>query len=96
MSTVDVYIYYLAQIEIFESWLNWGEAFLQNMVGNIISFNNLFTKMAIATENEDQKLVWFIWGRLSYKTLDFEPIDDEFMPIEESSLINVSILDKVV
>ena len=34
--------------------------------------------MTIATENEDQKLVWFIWGRLVYKTIDFEPIEEEF------------------
>lgn len=53
MSAVDIYIYYLAQVEIYQEWLNWGEAFLQNLVGNIIFFNNLFTKMSIATENED-------------------------------------------
>jgi len=45
--------------------------------------------MAIATENEDQKLVWFIWGRLTYNTLDFEPIED-------APLIPDSVLDTVI
>jgi hypothetical protein len=40
-------------VELYQSWLNWGEAFLQNLVGSVIDFNNLFTKMSIATENED-------------------------------------------
>ena len=55
MTGVDMYDYYNIQLETFGSWVDWLQAALQNMVGNIIRINNLYQKMVIATENEDQQ-----------------------------------------
>lgn len=46
------------------------------MVGNIIRINSLYQKMVVATENEDQQQVWYIFGRISYYLLDIQPIEE--------------------
>lgn len=53
MLVVDTIIYYELQVEIFIDWINWVQAFLQNMIGKIVLFNNYYNKIVIATENED-------------------------------------------
>jgi hypothetical protein len=45
--------------------------------------------MEIATENEDQKLVWFIWGRVIYTLIDFEPIEIAYL--ENQSTMDVFV-----
>ena len=42
----------------------------------MININNLYTKITIATENNDQRLIYFILGRMTFYTIDFEPIED--------------------
>ena len=76
MTGVDVYDYYELQTTLYKDWLDWLQAALQNMVGNIIRLNNLYNKMVIATENEDELQVWYIYGRICYYLLDIEPIED--------------------
>ena len=51
LTVVDGYVYYLAEDEKYESWLDWFQALLQNMIGNIIAINNDYTKILIAEEN---------------------------------------------
>lgn len=42
MTGVDIYDYYLIQTVLYGSWVDWLQAALQNMVGNIIRINNLY------------------------------------------------------
>jgi hypothetical protein len=51
MTGVDVYDYYEVQKENYGTWVDWLQAALQTMVGNIIRINNLYQKVVIATEN---------------------------------------------
>lgn len=53
LTVVDGYNYYLSETEKYESDLDWYQAFLQNMIGNIITINNLYNRVLIANENED-------------------------------------------
>lgn len=76
MTGVDVYDYYFLQLELYGSWVDWLQAALQNMVGNIIRINNLYNKIVIATENEDQQQVWYIFGRIMYYLFDIQPIEE--------------------
>lgn len=46
------------------------------MVGNIIRINSLYQKMLIATENEDQQQVFYIFGRICFYLVDVKPIED--------------------
>lgn len=47
------------------------------MIGNIITINNLFNRLVIANDNEDQLLTYYIYGKIFYKLAKFEPIDLE-------------------
>ena len=55
MTVYDGYIYYLQQEELYKEggWLDWFQSFLQNMIGNILTINNLYNKVLIANDNED-------------------------------------------
>jgi hypothetical protein len=55
MTVYDGYIYYLQQAELYEEggWMDWFQSFLQNMIGNILTINNLYNKVLIANDNED-------------------------------------------
>lgn len=76
MTGVDVYDYYVLQIDTYGSWVDWLQAALQTLVGNIIRINNLYQKIVIATENEDQQQVYYIFGRISYYLFDIQPIEE--------------------
>ena len=47
------------------------------MIGHIITINNLYNRIVIAEENQDQQLIYYIFGRIFYNLADFEPIDLE-------------------
>lgn len=47
------------------------------MIGNIIQTTNLYNRIVIAEENEDQLLIYYILGKIFYNLADFEPIDLE-------------------
>ena len=53
------------------------------MIGNIITINNLYNRVLIADENEDQLLMYYIFGKIFYNLAKFEPIDIE--DLEEAS-----------
>ena len=83
LTVVVGYNYYLSEAEKYESDLDWYQAFLQNMIGNIITINNLYNRVLIADENEDQLLMYYIFGKIFYNLAKFEPIDLE--DLEEAS-----------
>jgi len=77
LSVVDGYIYYLAEAEKYESDLDWYQAFLQSMIGNVLTLNNYQNRIVIASENEDRLLTFYIYGKIFYLLAKFEPIDLE-------------------
>lgn len=48
LTVVDGYVFYQAEQEEYPNWLEWLQAFLQNMVGNIININNMMNRIFIA------------------------------------------------
>lgn len=60
------------------------------MIGNIININNLYNRIVIAEENEDQLLVWYILGKIFYNLADFEPIDLEELEMERGMMVEQS------
>tara|TARA_B110000305_G_C19351176_1_gene594340 strand:- start:673 stop:1074 length:402 start_codon:yes stop_codon:yes gene_type:complete len=48
LTVVDGYVFYQAEEEEYPNWLEWLQAFLQNMVGNIININNMMNRIFIA------------------------------------------------
>lgn len=88
LSVVDIYIYVLADKELYDnSWTNWLQAFIQNMVSKMIPLNQYSEKITIATENEDQRMVWYLLGKVTEIMLQYEPIEDASM--EEVTLTDI-------
>jgi len=63
------------------------------MIGNIITINNLYNRIVIAEENQDQQLIYYILGKIFYNLADFEPIDLEDLEmgpmVEQSQLLKI-------
>ena len=77
MTLYDGYVYVLEQMEIYDNdELEWLQAFLQNLIGNTIELNNLSVKIEIAEENGDNRLKHFIIGRVFFRLMDFDPIEE--------------------
>lgn len=89
LTVVDGYTYYLAEAEKYPSRLDWSQAFLQNMIGNIITINNLYNRILIADDNEDTLLMYYIFGKIFYNLAKFDPIDLE--DINSASFNSLSV-----
>mmetsp|Transcript_13328 Transcript_13328/g.22646 ORF Transcript_13328/g.22646 Transcript_13328/m.22646 type:complete len:111 (+) Transcript_13328:580-912(+) len=95
MTIYDGYILYLSEQEKYPSQLNWFQAFIQNMVGNLIPITNLYNKILVFQENQDQEQTSLRLGQIFYLLADFEPIDLEELEASledeatEASLANV-------
>ena len=91
LTVVDGYLYKLAEEEKYESNLDWNQAFLQNMIGNIITVNNYFNRLVIANDNEDQLLTYYIYGKIFYILAKFDPIDLEDLEQDGLDRANLNV-----
>ena len=77
MTLYDAYVYVEEQLVIYDNdELEWLQAFLQNLIGNSIELTNLSMKVEIAEDNGDNRLKHFIWGRILFRLMDFDPIEE--------------------
>lgn len=58
----------------FEGGLNFLEAFLQNLIGNIISFNMLYQNIVAANAANNTVQVYYYIGQFIYLFVNVEPI----------------------
>lgn len=80
ISTVSAANYTTEKWALFDSYSELGQAFLQNLMGNIISFNNIFAKITAAQTAHDQGQVAYQYGRGAYLMVNFSPIEDSSLP----------------
>ena len=52
-------------------------AMLQNLIGNIISFNNIYQRILKASKINDTETMWYNIGKIFYIMATFEPIMEE-------------------
>lgn len=71
---LEGYTYYLKKDEVFEDFMDWFPAWLQNLLGNVVTFQALYEKVDAASkaENWPEALYWY--GRFAYIVFDFDPI----------------------
>ena len=56
---------------------------MQNLLGNVITFNSLYKKIEEATEADNMKEIYFWYGRFTILFIDFEPlVEDDGMDDE--------------
>lgn len=66
------------------------------MIGNSIEINNLSVKIEVARDNGDNRLMHFIIGRIFYRLMDFDPIEEAPMVTETPWTRVYKLLETVV
>ena len=85
-TSLEGFSWYLLKQSQFDAFGDVFAAWLQNLLGNVITFNSLYKKIEEATEAENTKEIYFWYGRFAILFIDFEPLveddidslDDEF------------------
>ena len=85
-TSLEGFSWYLYKKSQFTAFGDIFAAWLQNLLGNVITFNSLYKKIEEATEAENTKEIYFWYGRFAILFIDFEPLveddidslDDEF------------------
>ena len=69
------YVWGLNTYSKFNSAEEWGQAFLQNIVGNIITFNNMYNSINASLTAGQIQQVYFQFGKLFYLLINVQPIN---------------------
>ena len=77
MSGLEGYSWTLLKRSQFSSFGEVFEAWLQNLLGNVITFNSLYKKIEEAEEAGNTREVYYWYGRFTILFIDFEPIEDD-------------------
>lgn len=84
----NVYTFNKMRAALFPTTVSFTTAFLQNLIGNILNFNTLYTNILNANEAGKMSDVYFFMGRLTYLIIYFDPI-------EESSFVETKLQSAV-
>ena len=80
MSTImDGYSWGLRKSEQFNSWGDVFEAWLQSLLGNVITFQKLYDKIKESSDLENPRESFYWYGRFSTLFINFEPIEEEHL-----------------
>jgi hypothetical protein len=82
-TTLQMYVWYLHKSTQFETWGDIFAAWLQNLLGNVITFNKLKNKIKIADEEDNFREQYYWYGRFATLFINFEPIKDDAFEDEE-------------
>lgn len=74
---LEGFSWFLAKQSQFDAFGDIFAAWLQNLLGNVITFNSLYKKIEEATEAENTKEIYFWYGRFTILFIDFEPLVEE-------------------
>ena len=73
-TTYNLYSYLTIRAAQFPDFVGVLTAFLQNLIGNILNFNTLYTNIVNANNAGKMSDVYFFMGRLTYLIVYFDPI----------------------
>ena len=77
MSTLEVYMWYLFKQSQFDTLGDVFAAWLQNLLGNVITFNSLYKKIEEAEEAGNFREVYYWYGRFFTLFINFDPIVED-------------------
>ena len=75
--------------EQFDGFSSLFQAWLQNLLGNVITFNSIYKKIEEAQEAGNDKEVYFWYGRFTTLFINFEPIKDDHIDFDDDELIRL-------
>lgn len=95
---LEGYTYGLTKEEHFNGFIDWFPAFLQNLLGNVVTFQALYEKIDEATKaaNWNEAMYWY--GRWAVLVFDFEPIpiNDEELEFDSGDNVPWWLADSVI
>ena len=71
---LELYSWFLNKGAIFDSFGEFFQAGLQNLLGQVITFNTIYTKIEENIEANNTKELYYWYGRFLILFIDFEPI----------------------
>jgi len=82
---LEGYTYYLVKDEQFGPFADWFPAWLQNLLGSVVTFDQLYKLIKAASDsgNKEDEIFWY--GRLAFIILDFKPLKKADAEIEFDS-----------
>ena len=69
------YVWYLNMKVLFPTNVDILTGFLQNLIGNIMTLNLIYEKIVVANEDGDEMEIYYLYGRIAYFILIFDPIE---------------------
>jgi hypothetical protein len=76
-------VWALRKNEQFDTWGDVFAAWLQNLLGNVITFQKLHDKIKEAEEAENAREMYYWYGRFWTLFINFEPIEEDTFEDEE-------------
>jgi len=77
MTGLELYKWYLTKKQQFDNFGDVFTAWLQNLLGNVITFNSLYKKVKEANDAENWRETYYWYGRFTTLFINFEPIEDD-------------------
>ncbi len=71
---LELYTWFLMKMNLFDTFSSVFQAWLQNLLGNVITFNTLYSKIEEAIEAGNRKEIYYWYGRFITLFINFEPI----------------------
>jgi hypothetical protein len=81
MSVIDIYLYVLRDIEIYQSGLFWFQSVLSHGLTQIVFIKTAVEVIDIETENGNLPQIYFTVGKIVGKLMQYKPL--EFASLEE-------------
>jgi len=77
MTVIEMYAWGLLKTTQFDSFGDVFAAWLQNLLGNVITFNSLYKKIDEANAAENWREVYYWYGRFTTLFINFEPVETD-------------------
>jgi len=87
MVGLEGYAWGWSKAEIYEGFVDGFLAWLENLLGNVITFNALYKKITEATDADNGRELMYWYGRLCTLVINFDPIPKdelEFQKLDEA------------
>lgn len=85
MVGMELYSWGWTKAEVYEGFVDAFLAWLQNLLGSVITFNALYKKITESSEAENQREMMYWYGRLCTLIFNFDPIPEDQLEFERDT-----------
>jgi len=85
MVGMEGYAWGLEKAGLYDGFVEGFLAWLQNLLGNVITFNALYNKIVEATRAGNEREMMYWYGRLCTLLINFEPIPEDQLEFDSAT-----------